>query len=370
MRISSIESIPISLPLPEPVFDATATWSEFNSLIVKVMTSDGVMGVADIAPLHGREMPIFKSVIEKKLKKQVIGEEPFNLEKLWVSMVGKGSSAYALGTKGAIITAASAIDVALWDIVAKSLGTPLYNLLGGRFRNEVKLYLSFMGKRPDNRIKSLLDRGFEAVKIKSGFDPKEDIDRIAGIRERLGYNFDLMVDINQGYDLRQAIEFATDAERYEIYWIEEPIDVHNVRALKVLSERTKIPIGLGENYYGKDEFFSVLDKMVVGVLQPDINHAGGLTPMRKIISIADVFGVPVAPHLHSIIGFAVGLHLLTSIPNGLIAEYVIYGERWEERDRILRDLVSIEDGNARLRCKSGIGIELDESYLEQFRCKE
>jgi len=366
VKVSRVDVTPVSLSLPEPAFDATARWDRFNFLMVNVETSDGLVGVSDIAPLHEKEAPIYESIIKKKLEGLVVGEEPYDLERLWLKMVGKGSGAYALGSKGAILSAVSAIDIALWDIVSKSFGTPLYNLLGGKFRDRVKLYVSFMGDIPIDRIKYFLDQGFKAVKIKLGFDLEKDVNKIIEIREALGYGFDLMVDINQGYDLRQAIAFTSKAEKYEVYWVEEPINVYNFKALKILSEKTRIPIGLGENYYGKDEFFNVLEGDIAGVIQPDVNHAGGLTPIRKIVSLASFLDTPVAPHLHSIIGFAVGLHILTSVPNGLIAEYVIYGKRWKERDEALKSLVSVDDGYAKLRCKEGIGVEPDK-LLEVFK---
>lgn len=367
MKISSIDVIPVSYPLEEEAFDATARWREFNYVLVKVITSNGLTGVGEISPLHGKEMPIFEAIIKKKLAKQIVGENPLDREKLWIKMIGKGSNAFALSTKGAITSAVSAIDMALWDIASQALSTPLYNLLGGKYRDKVKLYVSFMGEITVEKLREFIKQGFRAVKIKVGFDVERDLEKIREIRDSIGYNFDLMADANQGYSLSQAVTFSRRAGEYSIYWLEEPINVYNLQALKILASKSEIPVALGENYYTKNEFTEVVTNCIVDVVQPDLNHVGGVTEIRKVTSLAECYDVMFAPHLHSIIGLAVGLHLLTATPNGLIAEYVLYGKKWEFRDQILRSCVAVEDGYARIIGKKGIGVEIDESYLEQFR---
>ncbi|MGQ9781465.1 MAG: mandelate racemase/muconate lactonizing enzyme family protein [Nitrososphaeria archaeon] len=369
MKISNIETIPVSCPLEEEAFDATVRWKDFNMLFVKVTTGDGLTGIGEIAPLHGREMPIFESIIRKRLKERVIGEEPYDLEKIWVKMVGKGSDAYALGSSGAVITAASAIDIALWDMVSRSFSTPLYNLLGGRFRDSVELYLSFMGDVPIDRLKRLKAKGFKALKLKVGFNVRNDVQKIRYVRGELGNDLKLMLDCNQGFSLDQAIKFTELASKHDPYWLEEPINVHNMNALNALLKKSKIPLALGENYYTLQEFISVMEKGIASFIQPDINHAGGLTRVKKIVSIAECYDVKLAPHMHSIIGFVVGLHALTACPSGLIAEYPMYGERWEFRDKLIEKCVTVEDGKAELICKNGIGVELDESYIKDYIVK-
>jgi len=355
MKITEIETKEISIPLEEEAFDSTAKWSELNLLLVEVHTDEGIIGVSDIAPLHEREMGIFEKIIEEKLRQKVIGENPYDVERLWIKMVGIGSGAYTLGKSGAIITATSSIDVALWDIIGKSLDTPLYNLLGGKVRKEVELYASFMGQPSVERIKDALKRGFRGVKVKVGFNVKEDVEYLRKLREELGYDFKLMVDGNQGYDLEEAVEFGKKVRELEILWLEEPVNIYNFKALKMLSEKIEIPIAVGENYYMLNEFLMVMEEGFARFVQPDVNHAGGITPIRKISSLAEVYGVKLAPHLHSIVGIVAGLHVLTASPSGYVAEYPIYGGRWDE---ILREYAVIEDGKARIRDRGGIGVDL------------
>lgn len=366
MKISNIETLPISYPLEEGAFDSTAKWSEFNLLMVKVYTDDGFIGVSDIAPLHGREMKIFEKIILDKLAPKVVGENPFDREKIWVKMVGFGSEAYALGRSGAIITASSAIDVALWDIVGKSLNTPVYNLFGGRARDSVELYASFMGQPPVERIKDILREGFMGVKVKVGFNVKKDVEYLKRLRDELGYDFKLIVDGNQGYSLEEAKDFARRAEELEILWFEEPVNVYNFKGLNVLSKTVRIPLALGENYYMINEFLQVIEDGTARIIQPDVNHAGGLTQMKKISSIAEAYDVKLAPHLHSLVGFVVGLHVLMAQANGFIAEYPVYGKKWTFRDKFIEKCVIIKDGFCQLSCKNGIGIELDESYIKDY----
>jgi D-galactarolactone cycloisomerase len=368
MKISQIEVIPLTYPLEEEAYDATARWREFNIVLVKVTTDNGLVGLSDIAPLHGREMPIFEAVIKKKLEPLIVRKDPFDLERIWVEMIGKGSGAYALGNRGIVVSAASAIDVALWDIVGKSLGAPLYNLLGGKFRDRVMVYASFMGYPSTDMLNFVKENGFKAVKFKVGFDVREDVEIVRKTRSLLN-SFKIMVDGNQGYGLYQAIEFAKRAEEFGVEWFEEPINVFNIKDLTILKNKINIPIALGENYYSLDEFSEVIANGISNIIQPDINHGGGLTQIRKIASFAEFYDVKFAPHLHSIIGFVAGLHMLTASPNGYVAEYPIYGKRWMLRDRLIEDCVKIEEGYAKIICKRGIGVEYNESIVDQYRAK-
>jgi len=369
MKISNIDVIQLTCPLEEEAYDATARWKDFNLVLVKVTTSNGLVGLADIAPLLGREMAIFEAVIKKKLEPLVLGENPYDLERIWKKIVGKGSSAYTLGNRGIIVSAGSAIDVALWDIASKSLGTPLYNLLGGKFRDKVMVYASFMGRVLVDMLDEVKRQGFKAIKFKIGFDVKKDLEEVKKVRDALN-EFKIMLDGNQGYDLYQAIEFAEKVKKFEIEWFEEPINVFNIKDLRILASKTRIPIALGENYYSLDEFSEVITNGIVSVIQPDTNHGGGVTQIRKVASIAECYDVKFAPHLHSIIGFVAGLHMLTSLPNAYVAEYPMYGKKWAFRDKMIENCVKVEEGYARLTCKQGTGIEYNESLLEPYIVKE
>jgi L-alanine-DL-glutamate epimerase-like enolase superfamily enzyme len=366
MKISGIDVKSLIYPLEQEAYDATVRWKDFNWVLVRVETSNGLVGLADIAPLHGREMGIFETIIKKKLERIVVGESPYDLERIWMKMIGKGSSAYALGNKGAVVSAASAIDVALWDIVSQSYGTPLYDILGGRSREKVTVYPSFMGPVPADMLEEIRRRGFKAIKFKVGFDAKKDVEEVKRVREALG-DFKMMVDGNQGYDLYQAIDFSERAREFNVAWLEEPINVFNIRDLSILADKSRIPIALGENYYSLHEFSEVIVGGIAGVIQPDINHGGGITQIKKIASIAECYDVKFAPHTHSIIGFVVGLHLLTSTPNGYVAEYPMYGKKWTLRDKFIEKCVKIEGGYAELTCKKGTGIEYDEALIEKYK---
>lgn len=368
MKVSDIEVFKLTCPLEEEAYDATARWRSFNLVLVKVTTSNGLVGLADITPVYKEQMTIFEAVIEKWLKQIVVGEDPHDLERNWRRMIGKGSSAYALGNRGIIVSAASAIDIALWDITSKSFGTPLYNLLGGKFRDKVMVYPSFMGYVSTEILDEVKKQGFKAVKFKVGFDVESDLKEVRKVRDALR-EFKIMLDGNQGFDLYGAIGFAERVKEFKIEWFEEPINVFNIKDLRILANKIDVPIALGENYYSLDEFSTVITDGVANIIQPDINHGGGLTQIRKIASIAECYDVKFAPHLHSIIGFVVGVHMLTSFPNAYIAEYPMYGKEWKFRDKFIEKGVKIEDGYAKLTCKEGIGVEYNESLIEEYIAK-
>ncbi|MCD6465449.1 hypothetical protein J7L27_03680, partial [Candidatus Bathyarchaeota archaeon] len=147
MEIIDVKTYPISFPLKEAAHDATGIWRAWNTIIVKVYADDGTIGIGEVGPIHGGGMGAFKAMIDERLKKIIIGENPFNREKIFEKMLGYGTSAYAFGTKGAIVSAIAGIDIALWDLVGKALKVPIYDLLGGKCREKIPAYASgFFGK--------------------------------------------------------------------------------------------------------------------------------------------------------------------------------------------------------------------------------
>ena len=129
MKITDVEAFPISFPLETPAQDATGVWDSWNTVIVKITAEDGTFGYGEIGPIHGGGIPIFKAIVDHKLKSLVIGEDAFDRERLYEKMLGKGTSSYALGQKGAIVSGVAGIDIALWDLVGKILKVPVYKLL-------------------------------------------------------------------------------------------------------------------------------------------------------------------------------------------------------------------------------------------------
>jgi len=375
MEIIDVKAFPLSFPLEEAAHDATGKWKEWNTVIVKVYADDGTIGIGEVGPIHGGGMEVFKAIIEGKLKKMVIGENPFDREKLFEKMLGHGTSAYAFGTKGAIVSAVASIDIALWDLVGKVLKVPIYDLLGGKCREKIPAYASgFFGKAgkpltPEECAREALlyvDEGFTAMKMKVGFDSKSDLKRVKAVRDAIGPDIDLMVDANQSYSFPLAVKMARLFGKYDITWLEEPIPINDIEAMAALTSIVEIPIAAGENYYTRYEFRDLLVKRAVDIIQPDIIHAGGVTECKRIASMANAWNIPCAPHIHSTVGMVASIHLLASIPNGLVAEYITRGGSSALRDELFTRPLRIKNGYIEVPKGPGLGIELNEETLKKY----
>jgi D-galactarolactone cycloisomerase len=379
MKIKNVEAVPISFPLDTPAQDATGVWDSWNTVIVKITADDGTFGYGEIGPIHGGGIPIFKAIVDHKLKSMIIGEDIFDRERLYEKMLGKGTSSYALGQKGAIVSAVAGIDIALWDLVGKILEVPVYKLLGGCANEKIPAYASgFFGKsgRPltpkecAEEAKSYADQGFKGVKMKIGFGRKQDLLNLEAVRNAIGPDLGIMVDANQSYSYHDVLKIAGDLAAFDLTFLEEPFPVNDLDAMAALASAIEIPIAAGENYYTRFEFRDVLVKRAVNIIQPDIIHAGGITETKKIASMASAWNVPVAPHIHATVGVAASIHLLTSVPNTLAAEYITSGGSYKLRQALYGKAFMAQDGWIKATQEPGLGININEEMFEKFYPKD
>ncbi len=379
MKITDVQAFPIAFPLDTPVHDATGVWDNWNTVIVKITAEDGTFGYGEIGPIHGGGIPIFKAMIDHRLKNLVIGEDAFDREKLYEKMLGRGTSSYALGQKGAIVSAIAGIDIALWDLVGKILKTPVYRLLGGCVHEKIPAYASgFFGKSGRgltaqecaDEAKSYADQGFKGVKMKVGFGRKQDMLNLEAVRKAIGPDLGIMVDANQSYSYHDVLKIAGDLAAFDLTFLEEPLPINDLDAMAALVSAVEIPIAAGENYYTRFEFRDILVKRAVNIVQPDIIHAGGITETKKIASMASAWNVPVAPHIHATIGVAASIHLLTSTPNALAAEYITSGGSYKLRQALYGQAFMAEDGWVKATQEPGLGINVNEEMFEKYCPKD
>jgi D-galactarolactone cycloisomerase len=378
MKITNVEAFPIEFPLDTPAQDATGVWDSWNTVIVKITTEDGTCGYGEIGPIHGGGIPIFKAMVDHKLAHMIMGENAFDRERLYEKMLGRGTSSYALGQKGAIVSAVAGIDIALWDLAGKILDTPVYQLLGGRSHDRIPAYASgFFGKsgRPltpqecAEEAKSYADQGFKGVKMKVGFGHKQDLLNLEAVRKALGPDLGIMVDANQSYSYHDVMKIARDLAAFDLTFLEEPLPINDIEAMAALAAAVEIPIAAGENYYTRFEFRDILVKRAVNIVQPDIIHAGGITETKKIADMASAWNVPLAPHIHATVGVAASIHLLTATPHTLAAEYITSGGSYQLRQSLCGQTFMAEDGWVTAPDAPGLGIEIDETIFETYHPK-
>lgn len=351
---------------------ATPTQEGTNWLFVKLETDSGIHGIGE-GSLQYKDAALTAELEE--FKRFLIGRDPFQIEYIWTSLHRR-----VTWTGGAVtMSAISAIDLALWDIKGKALGVPVYELIGGKSRDSVRAYANgwFSGAAsPDEYAKRALEtvsQGYTALKLYpfSGEQvvTPERIERgiafVRAVREAVGPDCEIAIDIRARLNVWSARRVAQKLEPFDIAWMEEPVLFDNVETLAEFAHTVNVPVATGEQLYNRWEFRPLLEKNAVGIIQPDICHAGGMSELKKIAAAAETHYVTVAPHnSNGPISTVASLHLDISIPNSLMQEiFVNYLPRYSE---VLTNPIVIKDGYCSLPEGPGWGTDIKEDVLAKY----
>lgn len=342
--------------------------------LVKVHTDEGLVGVGEVSPMNAH---VTHAVVENVLAPLLVGEDPTDIERLWRRLYTKP---YKLGPMGAQLEAIAGIDIALWDLLGKIAGLPTYRLLGGRYRQGAKVYASSMTRslspqQEAERAVEYAEKGFHGYKLHSatpwmhddGFD--QTIATVTAVRELVGDDFPILVDVNNAYYEHTAIAIARELEQLGVWHFEEPLAAHDYDAYARLADAVDIPIAVGEQEYTTWQFRDLILRGRVDILQPDVIKCGGITEFRKIAVLADTFSKPITVHnTQQTVGTSAHAHLWVSTPS------CVYPQEYNiERNPILDDtpiwtnpLLPV-DGVITPHELPGLGIELDDDVVERLR---
>ena len=370
MKITEVETIYLRLPQVRDQAD-----SGQDALIVLVHTDAGITGIGEVdsSPMavHGAIHGPFSHAITSGLREIVVGEDPFETERLWHKMYQQ--NIYS-GRRGIAIHAMSGIDMALWDIKGKALKLPVWRLLGGGFHSKIRAYASnLFGDTPEEtgeRGRRLVGRGFTAVKFGWGPLGKDEATDLALVREArkgVGTRTDLMIDAGLCYDTKTAMQRAKQFEEFHPFWFEEPLQPDNYEGYRRLSESTTTRIAAGEEESSRASYVELMDKGKIDVVQVDLTRCGGFTEAMKIASLAADRGLPCVNHgFSTYINIASAVHFLNSIPNSFIMEYVVE-EETKLRDEItFQDLAAV-DGWVKIPQEPGLGVKLNPEAIDRYR---
>lgn len=390
MRIRDVRTIPLEYPLSHPVFDANYRMGSKPALLVEVETDSGLIGLGETAHFGG-PLRSTQVVIEGELRDHVVGEDPRDIERLWEQMHER---AYKHARGGLVIAAMSGIDIALWDLRGKLAGMPLWRLLGG-CRQRVPAYATggFYAEGKGigelcEEMRAYCQHGFRAVKMKVGRNSDiqgsplramthrgtcevslaEDLARVRAVRETIGLDTRLMIDANGAWDVPTAVKMGRALEPLDLYWLEEPVSPDDVAGSARVAKTVAIPVaGYETCAYGKVSFRDYISAGAVHFVQPDVTWSGGLTEALKIAHLAQVWNLPVAPHIHgSAVAVAAAVHLLGAIPNASMAEMVFPGHPLMEE--LVREPFAVDrTGHIELSDRPGLGIELDPRVVNKYR---
>ena len=344
----------------KPIRNGLHVYTHSGLALIRISTDEGVEGIG-----LGSPSPINRPVVEK-LRGELIGENPMNVERLWNKMwVPK-----LIGRRGLTTRVISAIDIALWDLRGKITGQPVYRLLGG-YRERVPTYIAGgyyeEGKGLDDLAREMqtnVAMGATAVKMKvGGASMGEDVDRVRVVRDAVGPNVKIMVDANCAYRCHQAIQLARKIERYDIFWFEEPVAPDDYRGHALLANQTTIPIATGENEYTKYGFRDLIEHRAAAILNADAQVLGGITEFMKVAALAQAHDLDIAPHGSQ----DVHVHLVAAISNGLIVEYYrdTVDPMW---GHIFKETLALnQDGTLSPPDRPGLGLEPNYEALTRHR---
>lgn len=365
MEITDIRTVTLEVPLGEPLGVSNNREIDTRAAAIVVVETDaGIIGLGEGV---GPEPYIVERIVEEKYAPRLIGEDPLDVERLWEKMLTKD---LYWDRKGQGVSAASGIDIALWDIAGKHYDVPVYRLLGGSANgtDRLRAYASdLFWDDPDvlaERAADYVDRGFDAVKTHLGRGIEEDERRVEAIRAAIG-DAELMVDMNCGYGRADAYRAGQMLADYDVYWYEEPLSPYDIEGLAELREQLSVPIAAGENEYTKWGFRELFEAGGVDYAMPDAMRCGGLTEGRKIAALAEAFDVVCTPHCYTTgVGLAATMHLLASTPAGEWLEFDV--TEFPLYETLFAAPLDVEDGTVRLPSEPGLGVELPDGVVDQY----
>jgi D-galactarolactone cycloisomerase len=367
--LEETRQLEISSEYPTPYRRRFSYSETIDTVIVKLTTDDGLVGFGEAkAPVAPR---VTKAVVEDLLAGIVLDEDPRNLlvlwERMYTGMRVRGHRA------GFYLEAMSGVDIALWDLAGKFANQPIHQLLGGCFRNPIRVYASGLPALPVDApqesfaelasdAEAIRARGFTGLKIALGRGIKGDIRSVQTVRDRLGSDFIIYADAAGVYDRAQALHIGKELESLSVGWFEMPIFPEDIEGYAVLAKELAIPIAL-DSLTSRYEALEFLRRGALDIVQPDVCRAGGITECKRIAELADTFGAAYAPHISigSDIHFVASAHLAAAMPNTIVSEYWI-GEN-PLKGLVTGACLAPENGYLRAPSDPGLGVTVNDAFL-------
>jgi galactonate dehydratase len=359
----------------EPVVLGTS-WR--NLIFLKVTTDEGLVGIGECT-LQNRDEGVL-GYLPGAVRRHVLGSDPFNIEDLWLRMYRN-----EFWRGGPISTTVmSGIEIACWDIIGKATNQPVWRLLGGRCHEKVKAYANAwytVERKPEEfakRVKVVLDKGYKALKVDpfgpgalelSRAEKIRSVDLVAAIRDAVGPDVEIFVEMHGRFSAATAIEIARMLEPFAPGWIEEPCPPEDIPSLEKVAAQVKIPVATGERYFTHYGFREVIESGAPDILQPDVIHAGGILDMKKIAALADVRSMVIAPHnSNGPVCTAASVHFDFCTTNIKIQEcFDDFSEEWVVE--AVPGTPRPKDGYFHLPEGPGLGVSLNEDLIKEHPFK-
>ncbi len=384
MKISNIEAFAIRIPKEGDPFigggeatepDASSLYfipdnrhafksNMHETLVVRVTTDNGLAGYGEgqtpISPDTTR------TIVEDLCRPVLIGADPFDVEFLWQHLF-EGMRERGHPT-GFYLDALAACDIALWDLKGKALDMPVHKLLGGRFRDRVALYAGCAGRDPESaadRAAGLVAAGYRGLKLSPARDRRGTVAIVEAVRDRVGPDIAVMVDVHTEFDVAEAIRLGRELEALDVYWLEAPTLPEDLTGHAAVTQALDMHVANGEWYRTRYEMKEAFEKRTCDVVMPDIGRTG-LTEGKRIAVLAETYNIPVSPHIGGggLLSIAATVQLSAAIPNFLVMEHG--HESYPTRCRYAVEAPQPVDGAFPVTERPGLGVRIDDEALERF----
>jgi D-galactarolactone cycloisomerase len=373
MKIVAVRTHVLRHQLEDRFQSAFSTFTDRWACLVEVECDDGTVGWGEcLGPSEAN------AAVVRAMAPLVVGRDPLEIEPIWLELYNQFRDQ---GQRGLTITAISGIDIALWDIAGKHFGVPVHVLLGGAFRKRIPAYATG-GFRPVGRDRraaleeetaGYIAEGFSATKIKIGFGVAEDVEVIAAVRAAIGPAARLMIDANHGYDAIEAVALGNRVADLDIDWFEEPVTPELLDAYCDVKAGQPLPVAAGETWHGRWAFAEAISRRAVDILQPDVCGCGGFTEMKKIVSMAEVAGLRLVPHVWgTAVVLAASLHVHAILPpspprHERYQPHLEFDRTYNPyRQAIITRPIEHDGGVVAVPEGPGLGIEINRAAVEKY----
>ncbi len=371
MRITTVRCRMLAGTLDRPIQFGIGAFPTFSATLVEITSDSGATGVGECIV---RKAPqVTKAVVEQLLAPVLLGRDPHDVEGLWDEMFQqlRGWGHY----RGFVFEAMSGIDTALWDLMARSAGQPVYKMLGGAGRSRVPCYASsvYFDEIPKmvTQATAQVRLGHTAIKVKIGRSRqfggrRTDVASVKAIRDAVGPDVDIMLDVNSAYDAATAITVCRQLEAEDITWIEEPVPPDDLDGYQRVRQGQSIPVAAGESEFGVFGFRELIRRGAIDILQPDVARVGGFTGARRVGALVHAHNLRYAPHTGFSAGIAhlAALHVAATVPNLLTYEYFFAPNPL--RDLFVEPFPAPREGSIDVPQQPGLGLTLDPELLTKF----
>lgn len=356
MKITAVKTSMLRVPNNPPV---STYYRENRYVVARIQTDEGLEGLGYTMLVGGAGAESVREYLEKSLAPQLIGENALHVGRLWQKMYDTDRG---IRKKGIPVYAISALDIGLWDLLAKSMGRPVWQLLGA-CAEKIAVYGSggFLSYSVDDIVKEaegFLALGCRHYKMKIGRpNLMENVERVRAVRKALGDNVELLVDANQRWDVATHLKIGRRLEEFDLFWYEEPVLADNIAQCAQVARALNIPIATGENEYTRYGFRDLIEQKAAHYLNPDIHRCGGIGELMKIAHLAAAYDLPIAPHLVP----ELSIHVLVSVPNAALVEILAGApaELWQEPPEVKNGMMAPPN-------RPGHGMEFSAEALKRF----